>query len=244
MKKKICLVLTAMACMMTACSTVTSDLTEEQGDIIAEYAADLLLSYDKNYSGKYMEAEITTEEATFGEEIELTTKENSSDKDNKETESSNEKATVPQQETTTEVVLSTLDDILKIDGIDVAYKDFILTDTYPKQTKDAFFVMKAVKDTKLLIVRFDVKNVSDKDIALNIMKYNAKYRAVVNGKDKLVAQITLLLDAFNTYEGTIKANKSEELVLVFQTNVKNKADIKNLELDVYCGDNNGTITLK
>ena len=104
--------------------------------------------------------------------------------------------------------------------------------------------MKAVENTKLLIIKLDVKNVTSNDIKLNIMKYNARYRANINDSDKLVAQVTLLLNAFNTYEGTIKANKSEELVLVFQTNAKSKSDIKNMVLDIYCGEKQGTITLK
>lgn len=234
-----------MTCLMTACSTVTSDLTEEQGDIIAEYAADLLLSYDSNYEAKYVDEEPTTEEATFAEEIETTTlPEEESKENNNETTSGSEDATVSKEETTTKPVLSSLEEILGIDGISVTYKEFDVVDTYPDNTEDAFFVMKAVEGSKLMIVKLDVKNITNNDIKLNIMKYNAKYRALINGSDKSVAQITLLLDAFNTFEGTIKANKSKELVLVFQTGIKNKSDIKNLELSVYCGDKNGTITIK
>ena len=242
MKKMFCFALVTMACFMTACSTVTSDLTEEQGDIIAEYAADILLKYDKNYSDKYVESEPTTDEATFGEEIEFTTHEASTS--GKKDETGDKETTKPVEETTTKPVLSSIEQILGIDGIKVTCKDFILTDTYPNDSKDNFFVMKAVKDTKLLILKLDVKNVSGKDINLNVMKTNAKYRMTVNDNNKLVAQITLLLNAFNTYEGTIKANKSEEMVLVFQTNEKSKADIKNMTLDIYCGDKQGTITLK
>ncbi|MBQ4067685.1 MAG: hypothetical protein IJC76_00385 [Lachnospiraceae bacterium] len=242
MKKLFCFAFVSLACFMTACSTVTSDLTEEQGDIIAEYAADILLKYDKNYSDKYVESQPTTEEATFAEEIEYTTPEESTS--GKKDNADGKETTKPVEETTTEPVLSSIEQILGIDGIKVTYKDFLLTDTYPNDSKDNFFVMKAVKGTKLLILRFDVKNVSGNDIALNIMKSNAKYRTVINDSDKLVAQITLLLNAFNTYEGTIKANKSEEMVLVFQTNVKSKSDIKNMSLDIYCGEKQGTITLK
>lgn len=242
MKKMFCFAFVAVACIMTACSNVTSDLTEEQGDIIAEYAADLLLSYDKNYSDKYVEAEPATEEATFGEEIEFTTPEASASDNNKKPDK--EETTAPVEETTTEAKLSTIEEILGIDGVKVTCKDFILTDTYPNNAEDAFFVMKAVENTKLLIFKLDVKNVTNKDINLNIMKYNAKYRTTINDSDKLVAQVTLLLNAFNTYEGTIKANKSEELVLVFQTNAKTKSDIKNMVLDIYCGEKQGTITLK
>lgn len=242
MRKMFCFAFVALSFLMTACSNVTSDLTEEQGDIIAEYAADLLLSYDKNYSDKYVEAEPTTEKATFGEEIEFTSPEASTSGKDKET--GEEGTTKPVEETTTEAKLSTIEEILGIDGVKITYKDFILTDTYPNNMKDAFFVMKAVENTKLLILKLDVKNVTSNDIKLNIMKYNARYRANINDSDKLVAQVTLLLNAFNTYEGTIKANKSEELVLVFQTNAKSKSDIKNMLLDIYCGEKQGTITLK
>lgn len=245
MKRMICVALASVACMATACSTATSYLTEEQGDVIAEYAADLLLSYDKNYEYKYVEAEPTTEEETFGEEIEFSTEGDTTSSTNNEKGEDEKDTTVQVEETTTEKVMKTIDEILGINGIEVKVKDFSLVDSYPdEQGKDAFFIMKATKGTKLLIVKLNVKNVSERDIELNIMECNAKYRAYINGTDKLVAQITLLLDAFNTYEGTIKAGKTEEMVLVFQTGVKSKSAIKNFELDVFCGENQGTITLK
>lgn len=43
------------AIILTGCAS-TIDLTDEQNEAIAEYAAELLLKYDSNYSSKYKDA--------------------------------------------------------------------------------------------------------------------------------------------------------------------------------------------
>ena len=43
---------------------------------------------------------------------------------------------------------------------------------------------------------------------------------------------TLLLDALNTYEGTLKAGTSQTLILVYQTQLDEKDDVKSLSVEL------------
>ena len=48
-KGKIIGVLAISACMLTGCIDSMPDMTEEQSELVAEYAADMLLKYSPNY---------------------------------------------------------------------------------------------------------------------------------------------------------------------------------------------------
>ena len=48
-KGKIIGVLAISACMLTGCIDLMPDMTEEQSELVAEYAADMLLKYSPNY---------------------------------------------------------------------------------------------------------------------------------------------------------------------------------------------------
>lgn len=241
MKKLLCILMVcALACMAAGCSSKVSELNEEQLDVVAEYAASMLIKHDKNYADRYKDAELTTEEKDLNQE-EVTSKPAD------ETEG-NEKATSNNNEETTTVKNgkeAAIEDVLGLEGFTVVCKDYNIRDSYPDEnSKDAFFVMRPVKGSKLLVVTLEVKNISGKEQKINVLDYNARYKAIVNKKSRLNAQITLLLDAFNTYEGTFKKNEMKELVLVYQTAIQNTKDIKSLTLELSCNEREGIITLK
>ena len=67
------LVIFMMLAGLTGCGR---ELSTEENRVIAEYAADLLLKYDKNYQSKYMNTEDETEAVTTTEQdTEATTEE-------------------------------------------------------------------------------------------------------------------------------------------------------------------------
>lgn len=239
MKKFVSVCLVGMTVLaMTGCSSTTSDLNEEQMEIVADYAAGALLSFDKHYSEKYEQiSDSVTEDSTETSAVTQTTT-----ADNKETTSS-EKGTEPV--TTEKADSDSMQDILGMQGFSVDVKGYELLDSYPKaDTDDLLFVMRANENTKLLVVELDVKNTSGRKQNLNIMKFNARYRAIIDNTSRLSAQITLLMDGFNTFEGSFKKGETKKMVLVFISDRQKKSDINSLSLNVVCGDRSGLITLK
>ncbi len=237
MKKRLCAIVVCAACLITGCSSVVSDMTEEQVDIAAEYAADLLLKYDKNYSDKYSEIETTTPAPTFAPE-EVYTKKPDSNGNNSE-KNNGEPSTTGSD---TKQELSSIHSILGLNGVEVVPTGFRVVDSYPDgDAGEALFVMKPTKDYKLLIVSVKVTNISDKNQKINIMKDKPKFKAMLGQGEVMNAQITLLLDGFNTFEGVIKKGESQNMVLVYQTKT---TDIKDLSLNVICNGKSGIITVK
>ena len=77
-------------------------------------------------------------------------------------------------------------------------------------------------------------------IAINMMDPDRRYVAVLNDGTQVNVQLSLLLDALNTFEGTLKPGESKELVLVYQVKLNSKDDIKHL--DIIFADDEGTET--
>lgn len=214
----VCLLVTG-AIALTGCTSF--DYTTEEEDIIANYAANILLRHDKNYKTDYMDEEQTT--AVKSDTIvseEETTSANNVDFGN--VSGSNNIS-----------VASDITNALHLpEGLTASYVDYELVEQYPDDNSADIFVMKAVENSKLLVVKFNITNTTSQDISVNIMSSVQKFKGIVNEAKKYNAQLTLLLDALNTYEGSVKAGASQTLVLVYQTQLDDKDDIKSLSVEL------------
>lgn len=213
----VCLLCIGMVAL-TGCDSL--DYTTEQEDVIANYAANILLRHDKNYKSDYISEEETTskEEDTEVTEEETTTVDNSVNGD------------------TNVGKVSSAEDVTSAlhlpDGVTAQYVDYDVVDQYPDDSSTDIFVMKAVENSKLLVVKFNISNTTSQDISINIMSSVQKFKGIVNDAKKYNAQLTLLLDALNTYEGTLKAGTSQTLILVYQTQLDEKDDVKSLSVEL------------
>ena len=230
--KKIYISMTLVSVMcilsLTGCGSVK--YTEEQEDIIANYAANLLLKHDKRYKYNYISEEYLMTEST-ADNLYFENETESYANDGNEAESN----TISDDASVTGAFHMPA-------GITAEYLDYDITDRYPSDNSDnELFVMKSVDNYKLLVVRFRITNTTGQDIALNMMSLNSKYRGIVNDTKKYNAQLTLLLDALNTYEGTITAGSSENLVLIYQTQIDSKNDVNSLSIAVSDTSGNETV---
>ena len=217
-------------CVFTFSGCESLEYTDEQEDIIANYAANLVLRHDVNYKYNYItEEESTQEETNTVVEKETTLAgENSSESTTQNTEQTD--------------VISTSNDITSIlklpTGITAEYMDYDVVSQYPGDKSDDVFIMKALDGNKLLVVKFKISNTSTQDISLNMMQNIQKFKGIVNGTKKYNAQLTLLLDALNTYEGTLSAGSVNTFVLVYQTQLDSKDDVTSLSIAVTDASNN------
>lgn len=233
--KKIFLILSAMLSVtfLTACESL--DYTEEQEDIIANYAANIVLKHDVKYKYNYItdieETETTTNNQMSGEY---------------ETTAGNGNQSGQESGNTGQIVESIAQAFEIPAGIQADFVDYSVVSSYPSgNSENNVFVMKAVENSNLLVVKFRLTNQTAQDIPVNLMANGKKYKGILNESKKYNAQLTLLLDALNTYEGVIAAGEGKELVLVFQTQLDSKEDVKTLSVSV--SDDNGqekTIKLK
>ena len=209
------------AILITGCgSSIMPDLTEEETEIISDYAAGVLLNYDRVYSGRlmskseYEEAEIKKMEkaaastATSSEQNEEST----------ETEASNSTEIVDiSQDEAAAVVPSTIEEYYGIQNFAFQYAGYELVQSYPSGAEDdIYFSMDATAGMQLLVIKFTASNISSADQTLNMLDYGARFRVSVNGGAGENALTTMLLNDMQGYNDVVSAGSSVELVSIVE----------------------------
>ena len=204
-----------IACVLTGCGA-TVELTEEENEIITEYAVNLLLKYDKYYSDHLVDLSLYNE-AESVEEEETPEEENSEPEENNESGADETEVIDAAQEE--EPVVSSIEEFYGIPGFTFQYTGYDMTASYPETTEnpaDAFFAMEATSGMQLLVLKFQVINQSGTEAELNMMNYNTKMRFSINGEASKAALSTMLLNDIQTYRGTVGAYELVELVAVVE----------------------------
>lgn len=224
------LALIAGVCM-TGCGIVDMpELTDEQTELVTEYAAGLMLKYDISYAGDSLldpetlarqeakEAQIREREraAKAAAEDYLAKKANagkdkSTDKEASPSDSSGSGSTANSEQS-----VGDLADFYGIDGFDISYTGYELTDSYPDSGEDMLMAMDATAGNTLCVVKFNVTNNSGSDAMFDMFYRNPNFYLSVNGGDRVHQQYTLLLDDMAASNDSFAAGQTMERVLIFE----------------------------
>lgn len=235
--------------------TKTIELTDEESQLVAEYAAELLLKYDRNYDYKFYESKedivLTTEEVTteeFTTEVEETTEE--------VVEDTTEVAPDDTEEVTTEEVVSVPDteiipggefDVASFAGVEnvsIKYNYYMLADRYPSYDQEGMYIeIEAPEGYKLLVVKFNIENLTGDSQYIDLYSKELSYNIIVNDSKTAKQMLTILIDDLYTYQADIAGDSLEEAVLLFQVSDSVAESITNLKLQVTYGDNKEIISL-
>lgn len=253
MKKGKVLGLLAMsAILLTGCVDSMPDLTAEQSDMIAEYAAGLLLKYSPNYDYKIVsEEEVAAAKAAEQEELEEETQtQNEADAPSVENIPETEKAAEGENETKlseAEAIL-TADEVdfaaeLGMDDVVIRYQSFELCDSYPQDSSG--FSVDAAQGKKLLVVHFDIEGAGQEDVDCNLFDWNLKLRMTINETDSAMALSTLLGNDLATYIDTIPAGETVDVVAVAEVDDMTEEEVSALTLRISSNEGSScTVKLK
>ncbi|MDE6965191.1 MAG: hypothetical protein K2P30_16365, partial [Lachnospiraceae bacterium] len=196
-KSGVIMVLSAV--LMTGCGNTIPEMTEEEQELVVEYAANTLLKYDKYYERKLIELTLEQElaEDTVPKEEAM-----------EETEEKPEKESSLKPDSEVTIIDNTGDAVsenisiqkfLGLDSVEITYTGNEVCDAYPEQGEDLFFIMNATAGNKLLVLKFQVKNVSGTETELDIAQSNTRFKVVVDGK-QTNALTTMLLNDLAYYK--------------------------------------------
>ena len=208
-------IIVGMIICLTGCSNQIPDLSEEDQNLVSEYAAQLLLKYDENFSPRLMTEEMVSENAAaevVKEEVVGPVS------DNLPTSSEN---TISNEQTQTEEVTSLISGAQKMDlakflgleSLSISYIDSKTYDIYPEKENEILTV-NAEPGTKIVVSRFAVANTSATDVICDMLNKEVTYEITFDGEKKYKVLTTMLLDDFTTYSDTILANETKELVFL------------------------------
>lgn len=248
MKKYFLWILAVCFVFLPACTQVI-DLTEEEEDIIAEYAAGELV-YQYKISKGIIEIEQTIEPETSAQEeqtqpVQETTAAPQEEetipqivkKDEDETAPTEEGATA--EETTEDIHASGsigsdagmagFMEALQVSGVELSVLSYSIEDKYP--TEAYAFSVEAEKGHKLLVVEYDVWNSEDTDAVMEIHPDSAVIKATINGTDSVNILTTMLKSDLQNMNGTqFGPGEAKVGVLIFHISDEKAENITSVQV--------------
>jgi hypothetical protein len=206
-------------------------LTEEQTELVTEYAAGLILKHDESFDdGALLDDEELAKqeaqealqrerdrEAKAAAEDYLAKKANAdkSKKDKKDkSEDSNDSSS--EESKPSEATVADMAAFYGMDSFSISYKGYILTDSYPTSGEDMLMAMDATSGNQLCVLKFDVTNISGSDATFDMFYRNPNFYLNIDGQPQVHQQYTLLLDDMAASNDAFAAGQSEERVLIFE----------------------------
>lgn len=226
--------------LLAGCGSTMPDLTQEETDLISEYAVGVLLKYDKKNGSRLVD---TSEYENVVEEVPEEIPDVEQEPEPEIPENDTEVVDVSQD---VEAVSppSTIEEYYGIDGVTFQYLGYELADSYPPEADgaDVFFAMDATEGSQLLVLRFMATNTTSSDLILNMMDYGVRFRVSVNGEAGQSALTTMLLNDLQSYKDVLPAGYSVELVSIVE--VPKSSPVETIDFILRGGDENATMPLQ
>lgn len=236
------------------CSKVI-ELTEDESQIIAEYAAELLLKYDRNIDLKYYDdtepivttTEAVTEEVLDSEEPTEDTTEEITEEDTEEvtTEVATEEDIEDVYDNVTPAASFDVAEFVGLSDMNIYYSHYMLVDSYPSYDQDGVYIeIEAPVGYKLLVLKFDVENAIDEPQYIDLYSMDISYNIIINDQKTAKQMLTILLDDLYTYQKNIEPSMYEEAVVIFQLSDSIAESITDLKLKITYNDKEQYISLE
>lgn len=225
----LCAVLAVSVLSLTGCADI-KNLSEEQENEIAEYAAGVLLQNSDKYSYRL----ITKEEKEVTETPTPTPTSATAQASDAPQESQPEQTAAAPEDSKKEV---SLDDLYHLKGVSILYTSYRLADKYGSSQ------IRAEQGKKLLVAEFSLKNNSGAKKKVKLIdRRKITYQLNVDGTT-YSPQISLLENQLDYLEAVIAKGKSQKAVLVFQVD-KNATNASSIDLSIEEGNNKTSVKMK
>lgn len=251
-KGKVLGLLAISAVLLTGCVDHMPELSAEQSDIIAEYAAGLLLKYSSNYNYKIASEEEVAAAMAARQETAENAEVNETQSGAAETEDAESQSTAssgtqlpePETEVTQVQVVTDLDFAaeLDIDDLIIRYQSFEICSSYPQDNTG--FSVSAAQGRKLLVIHFDLEGLPEEDIDCNLFDYDIKMHVNINGASSVPALSTMLPNDIASYMDVVQAGEIVDVVAVMEISDMTEEEIQTLTLSASADGKSCTAQLK
>lgn len=225
MKKRLSFVLLAgsLILCLAGCKNAIPEMSEEDMDLVTEYAAGLLLKYDANYQTMLLnDAEVAAEEEARQKVLEEAERRAAKEaakaekkaKEEQERQNGGDGNSGAQEEISAEPV--DIAQFLELEQISLSCNGIEFKDTYPDSGDELFFALNASPGCKLAIVHLTLINTGGSDSNIDIFNKEPKFKLSVNGGEYHSVMTTMLENDFSIYAGTLAPGQSADTVLVLE----------------------------
>jgi hypothetical protein len=205
--------------LLGGCGNAIPDMNKAQEEAIEQYAAAVLMQYDKRYKSRLVPLPEETLETVEIEETVETTKQVSvpsesvpSQEESRETQETH----TPDVNESYTAQTMTMEAFLGLpQGVTVVFNGTRTTDFYPdNQEGEVYFGVDAPIGEQLLLLELTISNQTDREQSIDILSLDPEFRVTVNDTARARVMTTLLEDDMSTYMGTIPAGGGVATVLL------------------------------
>lgn len=232
-----------MIVLLGGCGSELPDMTQEEEQVIGEYAAKLLLKYDANNRSRLVSRELVRVwESDQAEEIVLPAPE--PEKGGMEPVEDTPIVEIGQE--TAGITTGSIEAFYQMaEGVKVTFTGYEVCDSYsPDGDVGSFFTLDAENGNKLLVLKFDMENQTQTEQKIDMLSRSAKIQVSVNGGDSYKILMTMLMNDMTTYMGTISAGQKVSTVMLTEVDVDVTESISSLSLNLKNDSNTCTIQLQ
>ncbi|MCI7468846.1 MAG: hypothetical protein PUG68_04415 [Lachnospiraceae bacterium] len=222
-------VLLATVVSTTGCGIQLTKLSDDDESRFVAYCTQVVSKHNMNNDTGLVNIpkqtaseEEKSEESSSEEKTEETSASSSSSADNTSESSTEQKS----QET------QTFSEAIGIGGMRFLYRDARTASGY--QQGEAYDLT-ADQGNELLVVRLKAENTTDKSIDIDMPSQNITFTATY-GDQSVNSDMTLLMNDLTTYQGTFKAGKRRNMLLLFQFPKGTVKDTDKIQFSVKKGD--------
>lgn len=220
-------ILLVLGCLMlTGCADAPYELTEEERQLIVSYSAHVVSKFNRYQKDGLTHVPNLEEELREEEETQQPseTEQDGSDGETGVSGEPTDADNVPD--------MIAFDNAFADTGLTFSYLSSEIMESY---MEDDSYAVNANSGKTLFVLNIRVENPTEEAVVLNNMTsgdvYNAKY-VLDSGKTyNAEAVMTLLLNDFTTYEGTIEAQSSVDMIIVFEIPAETET-VSDLKLQV------------
>ena len=201
--------------LLGGCGTAMYELTDDEQEMIAHYAAHALAKYNVYQKDGMTDASLDDPK-----------KDKRTDDSKKTEETKNEQTTETQtteQNTDSQGeaqnsgdaqdhAISLADAIGHGNDLSVTYERASIEQTYKS---DEISSVAAPNGSVYVVMKFQVTNNGQNDVSVDTLNYGPAFTAQI-GDSSVKAELTILTNDFSTYQGTIAAGQTVENVLLFK----------------------------
>lgn len=231
------------------------ELTEQESDTIANYAAYVTLQHDKNYSKRLIETasesvepvnentktENPEEVQETGEASVLT--EDATTKDPTSPEGSIDTTT---QDTTAqeEPVVLDIATVLKLDGFTVTYEGFEYDKQYQDTTVANGYTANSLDNNVFVVMKFNIENTTEETKLCDVLSLSPKINVSVNGEEAIKSYASLLNNDLTTLCNEIGAHESMEAILLVEVGQEYENNVSSISLNIMINGVTSSIALQ
>lgn len=195
--------------LTTGCGNKAIQLTDEEEGLIVDYAAHVVSKFNTRQPDGLVYVDTSQEEEESETTEEPQQEENSqnipADSTAGQLNGLDTEEAQPEQTTLTQA--------LGIEGVDAVVS---ATELMPSYKEGDYYALDAEAGKTFLVVHVTLNNNTAADISCDLLSGNPQFQAEVNGAGAVPAEMTVLLNDFSTYQGTLPAGSSTDTVLLFQ----------------------------